>query len=599
MKRFFTLLLSVSLCSSLFAQGVDSDILPKWSTEDELRYLETYGFNYAQNRGIEEPPPYDDLRSMAEWEEIQALSIAWTSYPDILKQIVQYAMEESMVIILSENVNQTQNYLENPNTGLGAITDFSNITIIDADYDSVWMRDYAGNPVYGSEVDDLVMVDWIYNRPNRPNDDASPEIIADHLGLDLYCITQAPTDLVNTGGNYMSDGFGTAFASELIMEENEAGNPYGVTVKSEDDIDAIMSDYLGIDTYVKMNTLPFDAIHHIDMHMKLIDEKTLLVGQFPENESDGPQIQANMEYVLSNFTNKWGEPYRIVWIPMPPSTDGEFPGAGWNSAYYRTYTNSVFVNKTIIMPTYREEYDTIAMNIMEKELPGYDIYGIDCDNAAETIIAASGAIHCITHSVGVEDPLLISHNSLDDTESQDPYLVNAYINHRTGVSAASMFWRLQGESDYSEVSMSSVGDNEWEADIPGQVYGSVVEYYIHATAESGKEQSRPMPAPEGFWSFKVLEDVVVIEGEDEAQFGNIYPNPASTITVIPMIIDESISARLVVVDALGREVVEIHSGSFAEGEQKFFLDASSLSAGVYSVVFSTSDFTTSQLLMVK
>lgn len=581
----------------LMAQEIPG--LPKWTTEDEYRYLEEYGFNYSQNRGIEEPPPYDNLRNMAEWEEIQALSIAWTSYPDILKQIVQHSMDETQVIILSENVNSTQNYLENPNTGLGAITDFSNITIADGEFDSVWMRDYAGNPVYGSEVDDLVMVDWIYNRPNRPNDDASPEIIADELGLDLYCITAAPTDLVNTGGNYMSDGFGTAFASELILEENEVGNIYGVTAKDSDEIDAIMSDYLGVDTYIKMETLPFDAIHHIDMHMKLIDEKTLLVGQFPEGESDGPQIQANMEYVLSNYTNKWGEPFRIVWIPMPPNLDGEFPGAGWNSAYYRTYSNSVFVNKTLIVPTYREEYDTIAMNILEKELPGYNIVGIDCDNASETIIAASGAIHCITHSVGVEDPLLISHNSLEDTESQDDYLVNAYVNHRSGVSAVSLFWRLQGESDYSEVSMSDVGDNEWEGDIPGQVYGSIVEYYIHAEAENGKELSRPMPAPDGFWSFKVLEDVVVIDEEVQAIFQSIYPNPATAITVIPMIIDEEVQGKLAIYDALGQEVQVVRYGSFPEGEQKYFIDAADLSSGVYNVVFATSGFTTAQRLIVR
>lgn len=599
MKRIFTILGTMLITASMMSQGVSPEILPKWSTQDELRYLEENGFNPATNRGIEDPPPYDNLRAMAEWEEIQALTIAWTGYPGILKQIVQYAMSETQVIILSENVSQTQNYLENPNTGLGAISDFSNITIIDGEYDSVWMRDYAANPVYGSEVDDLVLVDWIYNRPNRPNDDASPSIIADHLGIDLYCITQAPTDLVNTGGNFMSDGFGNAFASELILSENEVGNIYGVTPKSSDEIDEILSDYLGINNYIKMTTLPFDAIHHIDMHMKLIDEKTLLVGQFPENESDGPQIQANMEYILSNYTNKWGEPYRIVWIPMPPSLDGEFPGAGWNSAYYRTYSNSVFVNNTLIVPTYREEYDTTAMNILQKELPGYNIVGIDCDNAAETIIAASGAVHCITHAVGVADPLLISHNSLGDTESQDDYLVNAYINHRTGVSSASLFWRLQGESDYDEVSMSSVGDNEWEAFIPGQVYGSILEYYVHAIAESGKEQSRPMPAPAGYWTFQVLEDVVTIEEGVPAIFSDIYPNPASGITVVPIKLEESTMARLTVVDALGRQVVEIYAGSFSEGEQKYFLDASILAAGVYSVVFSTASYTTSKLLFVK
>ena len=77
-----------------------------------------------------------------------------------------------------------------------------------------------------------------------------------------------------------------------------------------------------------------------------------------------------------------------------------------------TYTNSVFVNNTILLPTYYEEYDTTAISIYEEALPGYNVIGIDCNQ----IISASGAIHCITHSVGVEDPLLISHQPLDDTE---------------------------------------------------------------------------------------------------------------------------------------------------------------------------------------
>ncbi len=218
MKNTFILLLIVLLSTnSLIAQEntyvIPDDILPRWTTDAEWETFRENGFTTNQTRGIENPPPFDDLRSMAEWEEIQVLTIAWTSYPTILKQIVAAAKEEVVVVILCEDPNSTENYLMG-NQGGGPLDNLDNVVLLEGDYDSVWMRDYAGNPVYGSEVDDLVMVDWIYNRPSRPNDDASPELIADHLGLDLYCITQAPTDLVNTGGNYMSDGFGNAFASE-------------------------------------------------------------------------------------------------------------------------------------------------------------------------------------------------------------------------------------------------------------------------------------------------------------------------------------------------------------------------------------------------
>ena len=52
---------------------------------------------------------------------------------------------------------------------------------------------------------------------------------------------------------------------------------------------------MGISTYIKMETLPYDQIHHIDMHMKLLDEETILVGEYPEGKLMVPQIEANIE----------------------------------------------------------------------------------------------------------------------------------------------------------------------------------------------------------------------------------------------------------------------------------------------------------------
>ena len=89
---------------------------------------------------------------------------------------------------------------------------------------------------------------------------------------------------------------------------------------TEEEIDQIVQAYHGVDTYVKMDVLPYDGIHHIDMHMKLLDESTLLVSEYPTGVADGPQIEANLQYVLSNFTTKWGTPFDVVRIPSPLST---------------------------------------------------------------------------------------------------------------------------------------------------------------------------------------------------------------------------------------------------------------------------------------
>ena len=77
---------------------------------------------------------------------------------------------------------------------------------------------------------------------------------------------------------------------------------------------------MGIDNYILMEVLPYDDMFHIDMHMKLLDEQTVLVAEYPEGIADGPQIEANLQYVLSNFNSAFGTPYKVIRIPSPPST---------------------------------------------------------------------------------------------------------------------------------------------------------------------------------------------------------------------------------------------------------------------------------------
>lgn len=575
--------------------------LPRGYTEDELARI-ARGDYIIRNpeRGITTPPDAERLRNMAEWEEIQALTISWSSYPRILKRIVAAAKEQTQVIILSSDPQQTESFLLS-NQGSPSLPNLDNITILDAEYNSVWMRDYGANPVYINEVEDLILVDWRYNRITRPEDDTSPQYIAEYLGLDLYSMTEPPTDLVNTGGNWMSDGFGTAFASKLVLEENEPGNIHGAAPKTEEEIDDMIIDFHGVHTYIKMTQLPFDNISHIDMHMKLLDEQTLLVGEYPEGIADGPQINANIEYVLSNFQTRWGTPFKVIRIPMPDSPTGLWPDSQPQSAYYRTYTNSVFVNNLVLVPTYREQYDTTALRIYREALPGYQIVPIDCDDQPEVIIAASGAIHCITHSVGVQNPLLISHLPLSDTEdTQNDYPVSAYIRHRDGIANATVFWKINPDDEYEAIAMLPVDDDNWLALLPAQEAGTTVFYYIHAQAESGKEQTRPMPAPEGYWKFKVGGLAAnVNEVKTELSAGRIFPNPANAITCIPVSATSTTAITISLIDISGREAAVIYEGRISPGESKYFIDASQFAPGVYQVIYRTPQTVYSAPLMIR
>jgi len=512
MKRFYpkAIVALLFLLVTSFSIAQETEVLPKGLTESEKGILSSFQFSNAKFT----PPPSGPVRAAAEWEEIEYLVITWESnFQNILRQIVAVGVNECKVIITTQNQASVASYLT-----AGGI-DLSNVIFMDEDWDSIWIRDYAGNTIYSDDVGELALTDWIYNRP-RPNDNVMPSAHASLLGIPIYITDTAPADLVNTGGNYMSDGLGNAFASKLILNENAAGNPYGVTVKSEQDIDDIMMDYMGIQNYIKMETLPYDAIHHIDMHMKLLDEETILVSQYPEGVADGPQIQENIDYVLNNFLSPFGTPYEIEWIPAPPSAGGQYPD---NGGSYRNYANAVFINKSIIIPTYRPEVDTPALAQWQEMMPGYNIVGIDVDNAGENLIALFGAIHCITHSIGVDEPLWIVHQPVDEANQNTTVTIDVMAKHISGVNNVKVMWRVEGTNPFNETPMTFVSDDNWTASL--NVTTNNIEYYILAEANSGKTLARPIVAPEGYWTINV--GTLSVTDWAATHISAPYPNPTT------------------------------------------------------------------------
>jgi agmatine deiminase len=478
MKKLYFIFLILIIGNSVVGQTN----LPAGLTLSEIRQLQDYT-PPIYNRSVFTTPPNLPVRTMAEWEEAQALTITWTSYPNVLREIVRHAKEEVEVIIICNDSIFVKNYLSNYN-----ITN-ENISFIEKPYNSIWIRDYGQHSVYLNEVDSLVLVDWIYNRP-RLNDDLIPQWVADKTGLDLYATTANPTDLVSTGGNFMSDGMGTGFSSDLILDENSINGSFNVSPKTAAEIDTIMKQFMGIEPYIKMSKLPYDGIHHIDMHMKLLDEETLLIGEYPNGIADGPQIEANINYILNNFQTPFGTSYRIVRVQMPPDQFGRYPD---NNGHYRTYTNSVFINKTILVPIYQPLYDSDALEVYRQNMPGYKVIGINCNS----IIPSGGALHCITKLVGVADPLRIVHQPIRGTtcfiySNQ----IDAMIQHKSGIANAIIHYTTDTTQLYQTVSMTNLGNDNWQGFIPPQNTISEVFYYISATANSGKVQNRPMPAPQ-------------------------------------------------------------------------------------------------------
>ncbi|MCB9342071.1 MAG: agmatine deiminase family protein [Lewinellaceae bacterium] len=540
-------------------------------------------------------PPEIPVRTMAEWEELQALVITWNpggsgnAWRNILTEIVRAAREECKVIIVCSSQNTAtaaENYLTSKNVDVS-----SNIEYLIASNNSIWVRDYGPTSVYENDVDSMLLIDWIYNR-DRASDNVVSNFVGQMLNTPVHTTSTAPYDLVNTGGNFMSDGMGQAFASKLVFRNNDqiangetGGNDiFGTSNHDEAEIDNIMQEFMGIDRYIKMDELPYDGIHHIDMHMKLLDEETLLVGEYPSNTSDGPQIEANIQYVLSQFQTSYGHPFKLVRVPMPSFQGGNYPPYAGASSLYPTYANAVFVNKTIIMPSYNMAMDEAARDTFQKYMPGYKIAQVDCNS----IIYSGGAVHCISKEIGVADPLLILHSALpcqDNSYSPGGYEIMAKIQHRSGISSARVFYTTDLHQTWQTIDMQYVTQDTsdvWAVKIPTQLFGSTVYYYIEAVANSGKTFARPITAPEGYWSFCVTQSSAATEPV-RVDMEAIYPNPATAITVVPVQVDKKTPAVINLVNVQGRIEETIFSGVLPTCKSQYYFDASKYTPGIYFI----------------
>lgn len=565
-------IIQIVICS-LFTIAMYAQPLPKSMTLEEKGMMQQYLNNVIQSSS-KSITNLSNPRSIAEWEELEGIVIAWEDFSKKLQsEIVKHASQEGVVYIMAKNPQSVKSYLENNN-----IEVTENIQIIKAEYNSLWIRDYGPNSVYLDDVDSLVMVDWIYNRP-RYKDDKLSNTIGPLLNVPVIELNKQPDDLVHTGGNYMCNGAGQAFSSKLVLTENGPNATFGISDQDEDDIKAIMNKYMGIDEYVLMTELPYDEIHHIDMHMKMLDEETLIVGQYPDGVADGPQIEANLQYVLENFKTRYNRPFKVHRITMPPSKNGNYPDTYGD---YRTYANALIINKTVLVPIYNTEYDAPALATWQKALPGHKIVGLDCVD----IIKLSGAIHCITKEIGAKNPIWITHKSIQEpnpTISSD-FEINAIIKHKYEIAKAEVHYSTDGGQIYYTVPLENTATDTWSTNLSEATAGkdSTI-YYITAESVNAKETQSPQTGSNG-GGWKYYQTIVDTDQIDHSlSVGDIFPNPASAITAIPIDVPKTCEINVELYDILGKKIATIHNGTYSQNSKHVFMQAKDYRAGSYFV----------------
>jgi len=424
--------------------------------------LASNNHNYT-NIGILSSPPPGPIRNVAEFERMEGVLIR---YPFGISYQIIAEMSEDVIVTTIVGSESEKNNVISQYQSHGVF--LGNCEFLIAPSNTYWTRDYGPWFIFNGE-DELGVVDFNYNRP-RPNDNAIPSVFATDQGISYYYM---PID--HTGGNYMTDGHGISVSTDLVWSENPG--------YSHEEIDELVNDYLGIDTYHVVPDVLNEYILHIDCWAKFLSPDTIMIIEVPHSHSQYDEIEEAVQY-FENQTCCYGTSYQIERVYAP---NGE------------SYINCLILNDKVLVPTGGSTWDDEAIESYENAMPGYEVLGFTGS------WASTDALHCRTKGIPDRHMLYIEHNPLYGIQNGTngieieakiiPYSGEDLVDDTTCV-----YWQ-ENDGEWNSVDMNPIGNDYYKAVIYPEQDGANVNYYIQANDESGRIEYHPFigePDPHSF-----------------------------------------------------------------------------------------------------
>ncbi len=191
--------------------------------------------------------------------------------------------------------------------------------------------------------------------------------------------------LVLEGGSIDTNGDGILLTTEeCLLSDVQQRNP-GV---SKPQLEQAFHDFLGIDQVLWLNRgCAGDDTHgHVDDITRFVAENTILTA-IEENTADENHLPLaeNLER-LREARNLQGQPFEIRTLPMPAPVIFE------GQRLPASYANFYICNGHVLVPTFNDPNDRIALNTVAECFPDRVVTGIHCTD----FIWGLGALHCLT-----------------------------------------------------------------------------------------------------------------------------------------------------------------------------------------------------------
>jgi agmatine deiminase len=334
-------------------------------------------------------------RMPAEWESHAATWLSWPrregiSFPDSFDRVLP-ALKQMVGALIGNGQSGSDPVCINVVNGaheaearavLDALPHQECITYYEIATNEPWCRDHG--PIFLTrDVDPkLAIVDWDYNAwgnkyPPFDLDDVVPTRVAELLKVPVFY-----PRMILEGGAIEVNGAGALLTSESCLL-NKNRNP-GL---SRAEIERRLRDFLGVKEILWLgNGIEGDDTDgHIDDLARFVSE-TKVVTVVEENSDDANYrpLQENLERLRRMKTG--GRKLDVMILPMPKKIVRE------GMRLPASYANFYIANKCLLVPTFADPADEMALSILRKCFPDRRVVGIDC----RELIWGLGTFHCLT-----------------------------------------------------------------------------------------------------------------------------------------------------------------------------------------------------------
>ena len=317
------------------------------------------------------------FRMPAEWAPHAATWLAWpherTDWPgkfapvhwvygDFVKKVSQ--VERVRVLVESEAAErQARGVFRKSGADLEAVEFFQLPT------NRSWCRDFC--PLFvRNEEGEVAITNWLFNGwakyDNWQEDNAVPAALAPRLGL-----RQFEPGIVLEGGSIDVNGAGKMLTTEecLLSQDVQVRNP-GI---SKADLESYFARYLGVNETIWLNKgIEGDDTHgHVDDLARFVDENTVVLVEQEDRE--------NLERLQRTGL-------RVVLLPMPEPI--YFAGQRLPASYANFY----IANKLVLVPTFNDPSDRVALATIAGLFPDRQVVGIH----SLDLVLGLGTLHCMT-----------------------------------------------------------------------------------------------------------------------------------------------------------------------------------------------------------